>query len=143
MTIILQLIAPVQAIALLSGDDFDMGKKILTVDDSPSMRQMVTFTLQGAGYDVVQTSDGVEALDWARQSEVDLVLTDVHMPRMDGITLVRELRALTHYKFVPMLILTTESSPERKMAGKKAGATGWIVKPFNPVQLLATVARVI
>src|SRR5271170_2545688 len=120
-----------------------MGKKILTVDDSASMRQMVLLTLQGAGYEVVQTCDGVEALDWARESTVDLVLTDVHMPRMDGITLVRELRALLHYKLVPMLILTTESSTERKLAGKQAGATGWIVKPFNPVQLLATVARVI
>ncbi|HEY2679502.1 MAG TPA: response regulator [Steroidobacteraceae bacterium] len=120
-----------------------MGKKILTVDDSASMRQMVLFTLQSAGYEVVQTCDGVEALDWARESPVDLVLTDVHMPRMDGITLVRELRGLLHYKLVPMLILTTESSTERKMAGKQAGATGWIVKPFNPVQLLATVARVI
>jgi two-component system, chemotaxis family, chemotaxis protein CheY len=120
-----------------------MAKKILTVDDSASMRQMVLFTLQGAGYEVVQTCDGVEALDWARQSSVDLVLTDVHMPRMDGITLVRELRGLMSYKFVPMLILTTESSQEKKMDGKRAGATGWIVKPFNPVQLLATVARVI
>jgi two-component system, chemotaxis family, chemotaxis protein CheY len=120
-----------------------MAKKILTVDDSPSMRQMVSFTLQGAGYEVVQTADGVEALEWARGSSVDLVLTDVHMPRMDGITLVRELRSLQSYKLVPMLILTTESSQEKKMDGKRAGATGWIVKPFNPAQLLATVARVI
>jgi two-component system, chemotaxis family, chemotaxis protein CheY len=120
-----------------------MGKKILTVDDSASMRQMVQFTLQGAGYEVVQACDGIEALEIARTSSVDLVLTDVHMPRMDGITLVRELRALANYKFVPMLILTTESSKEKKMDGKSAGATGWIVKPFNPPQLLATVARVI
>ena len=120
-----------------------MGKKILAVDDSASMRQMVLITLKGAGYDVLQASDGVEALEMARLSTVDLVLTDVHMPRMDGITLVRELRALHGYKFVPMLILTTESSQEKKMDGKRAGATGWIVKPFNPPQLLATVARVI
>src|SRR6266853_509951 len=86
---------------------------------------------------------GVDALELARMSPVDLVLTDVHMPRMDGITLVRELRGLESYKFVPMLILTTESSQERKMDGKRAGATGWIVKPFNPPQLLATVARVL
>jgi two-component system chemotaxis response regulator CheY len=91
----------------------------------------------------LQACDGVEALDMARTSTVDLVLTDVHMPRMDGITLVRELRTLPNYKFVPMLILTTESSHEKKMDGKSAGATGWIVKPFNPPQLLATVARVI
>jgi two-component system chemotaxis response regulator CheY len=115
-----------------------MAKKILAVDDSASMRQMVLFTLQGAGYEVVQACDGVEALELARQSAVDLVLTDVHMPRMDGITLVRELRALLNYKLV-----TTESSQEKKMDGKRAGATGWIVKPFNPPQLLATVARVI
>ena len=107
------------------------------------MRQMVSFTLKGAGYEVLQACDGVEALDLAREQVVDLVLTDVHMPRMDGITLVRELRALANYKFVPMLILTTESSQEKKMDGKRAGATGWIVKPFNPPQLLATLARVI
>jgi two-component system chemotaxis response regulator CheY len=104
---------------------------------------MVLFTLKGAGYEVLQACDGVEALDIARKSDVDLVLTDVHMPRMDGITLVRELRSLPNYKFVPMLILTTESSKEKKADGKSAGATGWIVKPFNPPQLLATVARVI
>jgi len=120
-----------------------MVKRILAVDDSASMRQMVLFTLEGAGYEVLQACDGVEALDMARNSTVDLVLTDVHMPRMDGITLVRELRSLPSYKFVPMLILTTESSQEKKMDGKSAGATGWIVKPFNPPQLLATVARVI
>jgi two-component system chemotaxis response regulator CheY len=120
-----------------------MSKKILAVDDSASMRQMVLFTLRGAGYEVVQACDGVEALNWAREGCVDLVLTDVHMPNMDGITLVRELRNLPNYKFVPMLILTTESSQEKKMDGKRAGATGWIVKPFSPPQLLATVARVI
>jgi two-component system chemotaxis response regulator CheY len=120
-----------------------MTKTILAVDDSASMRQMVLFTLHSAGYEVVQACDGVEALGIAKQSAVDLVLTDVHMPRMDGITLVRELRNLLGYKLVPMLILTTESSQERKLEGKQAGATGWIVKPFNPPQLLATVARVI
>jgi two-component system chemotaxis response regulator CheY len=120
-----------------------MSKRILAVDDSASMRQMVLFTLQGAGYEVMQACDGLEALEWARGSTADLVLTDVHMPRMDGITLVRELRNLPNYKFVPMLILTTESSQEKKMDGKRAGATGWIVKPFVPPQLLATVARVI
>jgi two-component system chemotaxis response regulator CheY len=129
--------------ALPGGDGLSMSKRILTVDDSASMRQMVLVTLEGAGYDVVQACDGVEALELARQSDVDLVLTDVHMPRMDGIALVRELRALQSYKFVPMLILTTESSQEKKSDGKRAGATGWIVKPFNPPQLLATVARVI
>jgi two-component system chemotaxis response regulator CheY len=120
-----------------------MSKIILAVDDSASMRKMVLFTLHSAGYEVTQACDGVEALEMARSSIVDLVLTDVHMPNMDGITLVRELRALPNYKFVPMLILTTESSQEKKMDGKRAGATGWIVKPFNPAQLIATVARVI
>ena len=120
-----------------------MNKTILAVDDSASMRQMVLLTLRGAGYDVIQACDGVEALDAARTGLADLVLTDVHMPRMDGIALVRELRALPNYKFVPMLMLTTESSQEKKMEGKQAGATGWLVKPFNPPRLLATIARFI
>ncbi|GFE90970.1 response regulator [Steroidobacter agaridevorans] len=118
-------------------------KSILAVDDSASMRQMVRYTLEGAGYEVVQAADGVEALDLAKTRGVDLVLTDVNMPRMDGITLVKELRCLDSYKFTPMLVLTTESGPETKQRGKQAGATGWIVKPFNPDQLLATIARVL
>jgi two-component system, chemotaxis family, chemotaxis protein CheY len=116
---------------------------ILAVDDSASMRQMVRFTLEGAGYKVVQAADGVEALTIAKSNNADLVLTDVNMPRMDGLSLVRELRALDHYKFVPMLVLTTESGNDTKQRGKEAGATGWIVKPFNPEQLLATIARVL
>lgn len=120
-----------------------MSKVILAVDDSASMRKMVHFTLSGAGYDVVQAVDGVEALEYARDHEVDVVLTDVNMPRMDGIELVKELRALPSYRFTPMLVLTTESSQEKKLQGKQAGATGWIVKPFNPEQLLATIARVL
>ena len=120
-----------------------MAATILTVDDSSSMRQMVKATLSAAGYEVVQADDGVEALDIARATSVDLVITDVNMPRMDGITLVGKLRELPSYRLTPILLLTTESSPEKKMAGKRAGATGWIVKPFNPDQLLATMARVI
>jgi two-component system chemotaxis response regulator CheY len=116
---------------------------ILTVDDSASMRQMVRFTLEGAGYQVLQAADGVEALEMAKSKGADLVLTDINMPRMDGITLVRELRALDSYRYVPMLVLTTESGQETKQRGKQAGATGWIVKPFNPEQLLATIARVL
>jgi two-component system, chemotaxis family, chemotaxis protein CheY len=116
---------------------------ILAVDDSASMRQMVRFTLEAAGYKVVQASDGVEALSIAKTNNADLVLTDVNMPRMDGLSLVRELRALDNYKFVPMLVLTTESGNDTKQRGKEAGATGWIVKPFNPEQLLATIARVL
>ena len=120
-----------------------MASVILAVDDSASMRQMVNFTLKGAGYEVVQAADGIEALEYARRHSADLVLTDVNMPRMDGITLVRELRTLPSYRYTPMLVLTTESSQEKKSQGKQAGATGWIVKPFNPEQLLATIARVL
>jgi two-component system, chemotaxis family, chemotaxis protein CheY len=120
-----------------------MAATILAVDDSASMRQMVRFTLKQAGYEVIEAVDGMEALELARGKTVNLVLTDVNMPRMDGITLVRELRQLTTYKFVPMLMLTTESSTEKKMLGKQAGATGWLVKPFNPEKLLATISKVI
>lgn len=120
-----------------------MSSVILAVDDSASMRQMVRFTLESAGYEVVQAADGVEALDYAKTSKCDLVLTDVNMPRMDGLALVRELRGLSNYKGVPILVLTTEAGQDTKMQGKQAGATGWIVKPFNPEQLLATIQRVL
>ena len=116
---------------------------VLAVDDSTSMRQMVSFTLKGAGYDVIEAADGVEALNIAKSQSVNLVLTDVNMPNMDGITLIKELRALPSYKFTPMLMLTTESAGDKKAEGKAAGATGWLVKPFNPDQLLATVKKVI
>ena len=116
---------------------------ILTVDDSASMRQMVTFTLKGAGYDVIEAIDGVDALDKAKGSNPDAVLTDIHMPNMDGITLIQELRKLPNYKHTPMLMLTTESSGDMKAKGKIAGATGWLVKPFNPEQLLETIKKVI
>ena len=97
---------------------------ILTVDDSASIRQMVSFTLRGAGYEVLEAVDGEDALNKARVAPVNLVLTDLYMPKMDGITLIRELRKLPTYRFVPMLTLTTESSPERKAEGKAVGATG-------------------
>ena len=117
--------------------------KILAVDDSASMRQMVTFTLKGAGHDVVEAVDGVDALSKAKGQKIDLVISDVNMPNMDGITLIKELRAIASFKFIPMLMLTTESTSEKKADGKAAGATGWIVKPFNPDQLLATVNKVL
>ncbi len=120
-----------------------MPNTILAVDDSASMRQMVSFTLKSAGYEVVEACDGLEALKYAREHVVDLVLTDVNMPNMDGIELVRQLRTLDSYRLTPLLLLTTESSPEKKLQGKQAGATGWMVKPFNPDQLLATLARVL
>ncbi|BCD98270.1 response regulator [Marinagarivorans cellulosilyticus] len=118
--------------------------RIIAVDDSASMRQMVSFTLKGAGHDVIEASDGVEALKLANQeSGVDLVISDINMPNMDGISLIKELRTLAPYKFTPILMLTTESSADKKMEGKAAGATGWIVKPFNPDQLLATIGKVL
>ena len=116
---------------------------ILAVDDSASMRQMVSFTLEGAGYEVIQANDGEEALGKAKTIQPDLVLTDVNMPKMDGINLIRELRKLPQYKFTPMLMLTTESSVDKKTEGKSAGATGWLVKPFDPEKLLATIKKVI
>jgi len=116
---------------------------ILAVDDSTSMRQMVTFTLKGAGYDVVEAADGVEALEKAKTQSFNLILTDVNMPNMDGIELIRNLRTLANYKYTPMLMLTTESGSNKKGEGKEAGATGWIVKPFDPDQLLATIKKVL
>jgi two-component system chemotaxis response regulator CheY len=116
---------------------------ILAVDDSTSMRQMVTFTLKDAGYDVVEAADGQQALQAAKSGKFDLVLSDVNMPVMDGITLIKELRALGNCKFTPILMLTTEAGADKKTEGKQAGATGWIVKPFNPEQLLATVKKVL
>lgn len=118
-------------------------KKILAVDDSNSLRQMVAFTLKQAGYEVTEASSGEQALQSAKTTSVNLVLTDVNMPGMNGLELVRHLRALPAYKFTPILVLTTESSAEKKQEGRQAGATGWIVKPFSPEQLLATVKRVL
>ena len=120
-----------------------MAQRILAVDDSNSMRQMVAFTLTGAGYEVMEAADGQKAFDIAKNNNFDLVLSDVNMPLMDGIQLVKELRKLPAFKFTPILMLTTEAGKEKKMQGKQAGATGWIVKPFNPEQLLGTVKRVL
>jgi len=116
---------------------------ILAVDDSASMRKMVSFTLKTAGYDVEEAEDGVDALEKAKARTFDCVVTDVNMPNKDGITLIRDLRELPQYKHVPMLMLTTESGMEKKQEGKAAGATGWMVKPFNPDQLLKTLLKVL
>ena len=116
---------------------------ILAVDDSVSMRQMVAFTLKSAGHSVIDAEDGKHALDIARQQAFDLVLTDVNMPVMDGLNLTRELRKLPNYRFTPILVLTTEAGAEKKQEGRVAGATGWLVKPFNPDQLVATVKKVL
>jgi two-component system chemotaxis response regulator CheY len=120
-----------------------MGKCILTVDDSSTMRQMITFTLKGAGYEVLEAGDGVEALEVAKGKKLSLIITDVNMPRMDGLTLVARLRALPEFKFTPILVLTTESDQSMKQKGKEAGATGWIVKPFSPEKLLDVVGKVL
>lgn len=115
---------------------------ILAVDDSASMRQMVSFTLKGAGYNVVEAVDGVDALTKAKAQTFDCIVTDVNMPNKDGISLIQDLRTLPNYKFTPILMLTTESGMDKKQQGKDAGATGWIVKPFNPDQLLKTIKKV-
>jgi len=115
---------------------------ILAVDDSASMRQMVAFTLKGAGYNVVEAVDGADAVNKAKAQAFDCVVTDVNMTNKDGIELIRDLRALPNYKFTPMLMLTTEAGTDKKQQGKDAGATGWIVKPFNPDQLLKTIKKV-
>ena len=116
---------------------------ILAVDDSASMRQMVSFTLKGAGHNVTEANDGQEALNIAKGQKFDLVLSDVNMPNVDGISLTKELRSLPNFKFTPILILTTEAGLNKKQDGKAAGATGWIVKPFNPDQLLTTIKKVL
>jgi two-component system chemotaxis response regulator CheY len=121
-----------------------MTKTILTVDDSPSIRQMVAATLRFGGYTVVEAVDGVDALALAGQHEdVALVLTDQNMPNMDGLTLTRNLRSQSQYARTPILMLTTESSAEMKAAGKAAGLTGWMVKPFDPKTLLNVIAKVL
>jgi len=120
-----------------------MAKTVLTVDDSASMRQLVKLTLGGAGYTVVEASDGMDGLDRARSQPVDLVVTDLNMPRMDGISLIQELRKMNSYKGVPIILLTTESDDGRKKEARSAGATGWITKPFNQDQLLGVVRKVL
>lgn len=116
---------------------------ILAVDDSASMRQMVSFTLKASGYTVIDAVDGVEALAKAKANKIDLVLSDINMPNMNGIELVKSLRAEPQYRFTPILLLTTESGMDKKAEGRSAGATGWLVKPFNPTQLLATIKKVL
>ncbi len=117
--------------------------KILVVDDSNSIRDMVSFTLKSAGYETVEAVNGKEGLGKAQMEAFDLVISDVNMPIMDGIEMCAELRKLPSFKFTPILMLTTESSGDMKIRGKTAGATGWLVKPFNPEKLLATIKRVI
>lgn len=120
-----------------------MARTALVVDDSTSMRQMVSFTLKEAGFVVTEAEDGAEALVKAQDESFDLVISDLNMPQVNGLELVRGLRNIPAHKFVPILLLTTESQHEMKMQGKASGATGWIVKPFNPDQLLHVVAKVV
>jgi two-component system, chemotaxis family, chemotaxis protein CheY len=120
-----------------------MSKTILSVDDSASIRQLITFTLQKEGYAVVEAVDGRDALGKVKASAVDMVLTDLNMPNMDGIELIRELRSKPEFKFIPIVMLTTESATGKKEAGRNAGATGWIVKPFKPEQLIAVIKRLL
>ncbi|MGB4061667.1 MAG: response regulator [Burkholderiaceae bacterium] len=116
---------------------------ILAVDDSASMRKMVSFTLIGAGYKVVEAVDGQDAFEKAQNQTFDLVLTDQNMPRMDGLGLTKKLREHPNFKSTPILILTTESSDQMKQAGRAAGATGWLVKPFDPNRLIEIIQKVI
>ncbi|MFP4169324.1 MAG: response regulator [Desulfonatronovibrionaceae bacterium] len=119
-----------------------MPKKIMTVDDSASVRQMVAFTLKEEGFEVVEAKDGQDALS-KLNSPVDMIVTDLNMPNMDGIELIKNVRAKSEMKFIPIIMLTTESQAEKKTEGKKAGATGWIVKPFKPEQLMSVVKKVL
>lgn len=120
-----------------------MAKLIMTVDDSASIRQMVSFTLKQGGYDVLEAVDGKDALAKLANKKVDMLITDLNMPNLDGIGLIKSVRASGLNKFIPIVMLTTESQESRKQEGKAAGATGWIVKPFNPEQLLAVVKKVL
>ena len=120
-----------------------MAKTVLTVDDSASIRQMVSFTLKSAGYEVVEAVDGMDGLDKAKTRSCNLVLTDQNMPRMDGLSLIKTLRGMPQYRSVPILMLTTESSDTMKSQGRAAGATGLLVKPFDPQKLIEVVKKVI
>ena len=119
-----------------------MSKIALTVDDSKTIREMVSFTLKGAGFEIMEAEDGQQALSVLGDKDVHVIITDLNMPNMDGFELMRQLRANPKYKFTPILMLTTESDDAKKSVGKEAGATGWIVKPFNPEKLLQVVNKV-
>lgn len=119
-----------------------MAKTIMVVDDSASLRQVVSIALKGAGFDVIEACDGKDGLSKINGQKIHLIISDVNMPNMDGITLIRHLRQLPDYKFTPLLMLTTEAGMDKKQEGKAAGATGWIVKPFDPDQLIATIRKV-
>lgn len=120
-----------------------MSKTVMIVDDSASLRQVVSMTLKGAGYDVVEACDGRDALGKLSGQKVHLVISDVNMPNMDGLTFVREMKKNPTYKFTPVIMLTTEAGEEKKAAGQSAGARAWVVKPFQPQQMLAAVSKLV
>ncbi len=120
-----------------------MLKTIMTVDDSASIRQMVSFTLKEAGYNVIEAVDGLDALSKLDGSQIDMMFIDLNMPNLDGIGLIKAVRTETKFRFIPLVLLTTESQASKKQEGKLAGATGWIVKPFKPEQLLQVVKKVL
>ena len=120
-----------------------MTPTIMTVDDSSSIRQLVSFTLTGAGYNVIEASDGRDALSKISSASVQMMFVDLNMPNMDGIELIKNIRTDEANKYIPIIMLTTESQMQKKQDGKAAGATGWIVKPFKPDQLLAVVKKVL
>jgi len=139
-----------RALEIMAGIDenvarggLNMSKTIMTADDSTSVRQMISTTLKGAGYDVIEAKDGKDALGKIQSSRVDMLITDLNMPNMNGIELVKEVRGLSQYRFLPIIMLTTESQDSKKQEGKAAGATGWIVKPFKPDQLITVVKKVL
>ena len=119
-----------------------MGKRVMTVDDSATVRQVLQMTLEDAGYDVVAAIDGEDALVKLKSESVDMLVTDLNMPKVDGIDLIQQVRQRPGNRFMPIIMLTSESQPEKKSAGKSAGASGWITKPFRPEQLLAVVRMV-
>jgi two-component system chemotaxis response regulator CheY len=120
-----------------------MSKTIMIVDDSASLRQVVSMTLRGAGYTVIEACDGKDALGKLSRQKVHLVISDVNMPNMDGLSFVREMKKNASYKFTPVIMLTTESGEEKKLAGQSAGARAWVVKPFMPQQMLAAVSKLV
>jgi len=120
-----------------------MAKTIMTADDSASVRQMVSFTLKQAGYEVIEAADGKDALTKLNGAQIDMLITDLNMPNLDGIGLIKGVRGMPNHKFIPIIMLTTESQESKKAEGRTAGASGWIVKPFKPDQLLAVVKKVL
>lgn len=120
-----------------------MGKTVMIVDDSASLRQVVNLTLKNAGYDVIEACDGKDALTKLDGSRVHLIISDVNMPNMDGISLVKEVKKHPSYKFTPIIMLTTEAGENKKLEGQVAGAKAWVVKPFQPQQMLAAVSKLI